>query len=151
MKDCSVQTGASTLKKCAGKLSIQYTNEQSVQTHDHKVRSMGKSSYRNLHVDGTAYKYVIGDSYVKIVGPAGNELVEKEKVSVSGVNTGLVTTPGMIAKYIQGVEIDAEDFFHNCGHENRVLRVNPFMSEIHSKTYYFSMCEDCYDSMAFDI
>ena len=119
--------------------------------HKSSERATSKSKYRHLTVNGTEYKYVIGESYVKIVGPQGNETVEKEKVSVSGPHTGLITTPGMITKYIQGVEIDAEDFFHNCGHEGRKLQVNPFMSEIHSKTYYFSMCEDCYNSIAADI
>jgi hypothetical protein len=119
--------------------------------HKSSERATSKSKYRHLTVNGTEYKYVIGESYVKLVGPAGSKVVEKEKVSVTGENTGLITTPGMIVKYIQGKEIDAEDFFENCGHENRKLRVNPFMSEIHGKTFYFSMCEDCCNRMADDI
>lgn len=112
---------------------------------------MGKSSYRNLHVDGVDYKYVIGDKNVKIVGPNGIDIVDKRKMSVSGLRTGLVTTPGMVARFIQGQEINAEDFFHSCEHEGRVLRINPLMIELYGKVEYRVICQDCYNKMADDI
>jgi len=112
---------------------------------------MSKSKYRNLHVDGVAYKYVIGESYVKIVRPTGNELVKKAVVSVKSHYDELITTPGMIAAYIQGQEIKASDFFESCEHKGGTLRVNPFINEVEQKKIYLILCEDCNTSLAEDI
>lgn len=112
---------------------------------------MGKSSYRILNVNGVDYKCVIGRSNVKIVGPNGTEIVDRRKMSVQSNYTGQVTTTGMIASYIKGRAIVAEDFFDSCGHEGRELRINPLTSEIEQKIVYQVLCEDCYYKIADDI
>lgn len=111
---------------------------------------MSKSSYRKLHVDGVDYKYVIGKSFVKIVRPHKTEIVEREKLGVKCYQD-FVTTPGMIASYIRGKDIVAEDYFHSCRHEGAKLSVDPYASEIHGKTYYVIRCKQCLDQLAFDI
>lgn len=111
---------------------------------------MSKSKYRNLHVDGVDYKYVIGKSFVKLVRPKKTEVIEKEKLSVKCYED-FITTPGMIAAYIRGKDIVPEDYFDTCGHKGARLSVNPFASEIHSKTYYIIRCKQCLDQLAFDI
>jgi len=112
---------------------------------------MSKSKYRNVHVDGILYKYVVGKSYVKIVGPNENELVERTAISIETYHGELITTPGMIVAYIRGQEINASSFFKECGHADAKVRADPYLIEIEQITIHRLLCNNCYDIVAEDI
>jgi hypothetical protein len=112
---------------------------------------MSNSKYRNVHVDGILYKYVVGKSYVKIVGPNENELVERTAISIETYHGELITTPGMIVAYIRGQEINASSFFKECGHAEGKVRLDPYLNEIEQIKIYRLLCDDCYDRIAEDI
>jgi hypothetical protein len=102
-------------------------------------------------VDGILYKYVVGKSYVKIVGPNENELVERTAISIETYHGELITTPGMIVAYIRGQEINASSFFKECGHADAKVRADPYLIEIEQITIYRLLCNNCYDIVAEDI
>jgi hypothetical protein len=112
---------------------------------------MSKSRYRNLYVDGVAYKYVIGKTYVKIVRPTGNELVKRTATSIETYHGELITTPGMIVAYIRGQDINASTFFKECGHAEGKVRLDPYLNEIEQIKIYRLLCDDCYDRIAEEI
>lgn len=116
-------------------------------------------SYRNINVNGTVYKFVIGKKFTKVVGIgsiANSQLGQK----VYGFDEYL-TTPKDVRRFILGngtVDPHFHDGPHECSNADRRecegevrFRANPFEAEIYEKYYYAYRCEACYEALADDI
>lgn len=120
-------------------------------------------SYRNINVNGTVYKFVIGKKFTKVVGigSIANNLLGKQL----GNSDRYLTGPGDIRRFILGdgtVDPHFHDGPHECVNANKQNRyhecagkvtfdVNPLEAEIYEKYYYAYRCEACYEALADDI
>lgn len=116
-------------------------------------------SYRNINVNGTVYKFVIGKKFTKVVGigSIANSLLGKPIWKTDRY----LTEPSDVRRFILGggtVDPHFHDGPHECINANRRecegevrLMANPFDAEIYEKYNYAYRCEACYDTIADDI
>ena len=116
-------------------------------------------SYRNINVNGTTYKFVIGKTHTKVVdiGSIANSQLGRK---IYGTNRYL-TAPSDVRRFILGngtIDPHFHDGPHKCvgSHRNECegeirLRPDPFDSEIYEKLNYAYWCERCYDERSYDI
>jgi len=120
-------------------------------------------TYRNITVNGTTYKFVIGKKFTKVVdiGSIANSLLGKP---IPGSDKFLMG-PSDVRRFILGngtvdphfhdgphecVNADKDYRYHECSGEVS-LRANPFAAEIHEKLHYHYFCKACYEAIADDI
>lgn len=116
-------------------------------------------TYRNIAVNWTVYKFVIGKKFTKVVGVGciANSLLGKP---IYGSDRHLIE-PNDVRRFILGkgtVDPRFHDGPHKCINSDRRdcegevrLRPNPFDAEIHEKYYYAYWCEACYRDCADNI
>ncbi len=116
-------------------------------------------SYRNINVNGTTYKFVIGKKFTKVVGIGSIANSELGK-PIYGSDRFLME-PNDVRRFILGngtVDPHFHDGPHKCvgGHRNECegevrLRPDPFCAEIDEKYHYSYWCEECYKERSYDI
>lgn len=116
-------------------------------------------TYRNITVNGTAYKFVIGKKFTKVVGIGciANNLLGKP---IYGSDKFLLE-PSDVRRFILGagtVDPHFHDGPHKCINSDRRecegevrLRADPFCAEIDEKYHYAYRCVSCYRDRAEDI
>ena len=120
-------------------------------------------TYRNITVDGTIYKFVIGKTHTKVVdvGIIANCLLGKP---IYGSRKFLME-PSDVKRFILGngtvdphfhdgphkcINANMTDRYYECSGEVR-LRADPFHAEINEKAVYLYRCEECYKERSYDI
>jgi len=120
-------------------------------------------SYRNINVNGTVYKFVIGKKFTKVVGigSIANSLLGKP----IWCSDKFLMEPSDVKRFILGngtVDPHFHDGPHECINANRTnrylecggevrLRADPFDAEIDEKLNYSYRCEECYRERSYDI
>ncbi len=118
-------------------------------------------SYRNINVNGTVYKFVIGKKFTKVVGigSIANSLLGKQIWKTDRYLTG----PSDVRRFILGngtVDITFHDGPYECIHATDSnyecrgevrFRPDPFDAEIRDKLNYAYWCEECYEARSWDI
>jgi hypothetical protein len=106
-------------------------------------------SYRNIHVNGRDYEYVVGPNFLKIKGiglfrkdQIGNEFRYKDMY---------VITPATVRAVIEGNKVPIEYSCKRHGVKTTKLEADPFEAEIYQKTMLVVDCPTCLANSADDI
>ena len=120
-------------------------------------------TYRNITVNGTTYKFVIGKTHTKVVdvGVIANCLLGKP----IWCSDKFLMEPSDVRRFILGngtvdphfhdgphecINANRENSYYECEGEVR-LRADPFDAEIYEKAVYSYRCELCFNERADDI
>jgi hypothetical protein len=107
---------------------------------------------RTLSVDGREYRYSIGRTHVKIVGPGGSSLFPKSEVGNRLEHSEVyVVTPANVANVIRGLT-GAKTFV--CEHHGELsteVAIDPFDLEIYGRKTIVAVCQQCLKNSATEI
>lgn len=113
-------------------------------------------AYRNITVNGTTYKFIIGKTFTKVNG-IGSIAHSKLGKPIYGSPDKFLVEPNDVRRFIlDGGLVDPH--FHDgphkcinadydgCECEGEVrLRADPFEAEINERCFYAYRCEECYE------
>lgn len=105
-------------------------------------------AYRKITVNGTEYQYTIGRSFTKVRGHA---VWRNSEVGDAVDDELYVVQPSHIAEMILHGKRKRETKMCMRHNKPKEFRCNPFEYEIHGRTIFEWMCEDCHNSVAADI
>lgn len=119
---------------------------------------MKRNDTRPLTVNGNIWEYKIGRNTVAIYAPDGKRFFPKftDIVGEKAVNqNNFQLNPAVLLDYIYK-NITPNMQKHLCYYCNRrrndvILRVDPFVAEIHDKERKHYMCNECYDDLCDEI
>ncbi|WP_327209999.1 hypothetical protein [Rhizobium leguminosarum] len=107
---------------------------------------------RTLSVDGREYRYSIGRTHVKIVGPDGSTTLPKSEVGNRlDRSETFVVTPRNVANVVRGLPGPKKFVCEHHGEVTTEVAIDPFDYEIHGKKAVVAACRQCLENRARDI
>jgi hypothetical protein len=107
---------------------------------------------RTLSVDGREYRYSIGRSHVKIVGPDGSRVLPKSEVGNRLEHSDTyVVTPRNLSNVIRGLPGPETYACEHHGEVTTEVSIDPFDYEIYGRKTIVTACRQCLENSAMDI
>lgn len=107
---------------------------------------------RTIGVDGRSYRYSIGRTHVKIVGPEGSRTLPKSEVGNRLEHSDtFVVTPRNVANVIRGLPGPERFACVQHGETTTEVAIDPFDHEVYGRKTIVPACRQCLESSAMDI
>lgn len=108
-------------------------------------------SYRNISINGKAYRYSVGRTHVKIRGVDYSKLLTKAEVGQPFGRDEYVVTPQNIRNIVLGLAGPQTFVCEEHGVTTTRINLDPLMDEVYRKGRLIPDCKKCLDQLAWAI